>query len=119
MLLGLDAIVALLAVRWHGEGTLVAESAAWYAKGEPTFSVCLAWTRQKTWRDWDSRVHPPAMTWCNCRDRSGRPRFKPCPERREAKVQYQTCVFINRWGALSTASLSTRQKPLDDPNAPS
>ena len=39
---------SLLAVRWHGEGALVAERSAWYAKGEPTFSDCLALARQVT-----------------------------------------------------------------------
>ena len=50
MLLGLYSLVTLLAMRWHGEGALVAERAAWYAKGEPTFSDCLALARQRIWR---------------------------------------------------------------------
>lgn len=50
VLLGLYSVVTLLAIRWHGEGALVAERAAWYAKGEPTFSDCLALARQRIWR---------------------------------------------------------------------
>ena len=50
VLLGLYSVVTMLAVRWHGEGILVAEQAAWYAKGEPTFSDCLALARQRIWR---------------------------------------------------------------------
>jgi DDE superfamily endonuclease len=50
VLLGLFSLVTLLAMRWHGEGVLVAERAAWYAKAEPTFSDCLALARQRIWR---------------------------------------------------------------------
>ena len=50
VLLGLYSLVTLWAVRWHGEGTLVAESAAWYAKGEPTFSDALGSVRRRIWR---------------------------------------------------------------------
>lgn len=50
VLLGLFSLVTLLAMRWHGEGVLVAERAAWYAKAEPTFSDCLTLARQRIWR---------------------------------------------------------------------
>ena len=50
VLLGLYSVVTLLAVRWHGEGSLTAASAAWYAKGEPTFSDCLGLARERIWR---------------------------------------------------------------------
>ncbi|HYN63775.1 MAG TPA: transposase [Candidatus Limnocylindrales bacterium] len=50
VLLGLYSVVALLAVRWHGEGALRAAGAAWYAKGKPTFSDCLGAARERIWR---------------------------------------------------------------------
>jgi hypothetical protein len=50
VLLGLYSLVTLLAVRWHGAGALVAEQSAWYRKGSPTFSDCLALVRQRIWR---------------------------------------------------------------------
>ena len=50
VLLGLFSVLTLLAMRWHGEGALVAERSAWYAKGEPTFSDCLALARRRIWR---------------------------------------------------------------------
>lgn len=51
VLLGLYSIVCLLAMRWHADGSLTAHRSAWYAKGEPTFSDCLAMSRGKIWRD--------------------------------------------------------------------
>jgi hypothetical protein len=50
VLLGLYSVVTPLAVRWHGEGALVADRAAWYAKAEPTSSDCLALAGQWIWR---------------------------------------------------------------------
>ncbi len=50
-LMGLSSVVTLLAMRWHGEGALVAERAAWYSEGEPTSSDCLALARRRIW--WD------------------------------------------------------------------
>jgi hypothetical protein len=50
VLLGLYSVVSLLAVRWHGEGSLVAEQSAWYEKGAPTFSDCLGLARERIWR---------------------------------------------------------------------
>lgn len=50
VLMGLFSVVSVLAVHWHGRGELTACGSAWYAKGEPTFSDCLALTRRKIWR---------------------------------------------------------------------
>jgi hypothetical protein len=50
VLLGLYTVVTLLALRWHGQGALAAEQSAWYRKGSPTFSDCLALVRQRIWR---------------------------------------------------------------------
>jgi hypothetical protein len=50
VLLGLYSVVTLLALRWHGEGSLSVARSAWYAKGEPTFSDCLASVRERIWR---------------------------------------------------------------------
>ena len=50
VLLGLYSVVTLLALRWHDAGALVAEQSAWYVKGSPTFSDCLALVRQRIWR---------------------------------------------------------------------
>ena len=51
VLMGLFSMVSVLAVHWHGRGELSVRASAWYAKGEPTFSDCLALTRQKIWRN--------------------------------------------------------------------
>lgn len=50
VLLGLYSVVTLLAMRWHGEGTLEVAGSAWYAKGAPTFADCLAAVRERIWR---------------------------------------------------------------------
>jgi hypothetical protein len=47
VLMGLYSIVALIAVRLHKEGKLKAEQTAWYKKGEPTFSDCIAEVRRE------------------------------------------------------------------------
>lgn len=49
-LMGLLSVVSLLALRWHADGSLSAEGAAWYAKGSPTFSDCIRVARAKIWR---------------------------------------------------------------------
>lgn len=51
VLMGLYSLVCLVAMRWHAEGLLKPECSAWYAKGEPTFSDCLALTRRRIWED--------------------------------------------------------------------
>ena len=51
VLVGLFSVVSVLAARWHGLGELKVSSSAWYAKGEPTFSDCLALTRRKIWEN--------------------------------------------------------------------
>ena len=51
VLMGLYSVVSLLGMRWHAEGLLEPESSAWYAKGEPTFSDCLALTRRRIWEN--------------------------------------------------------------------
>jgi hypothetical protein len=50
VLLGLFSVVTLLALGWHAEGSLAARTAAWYAKGSPTFSDCIGLAREKIWR---------------------------------------------------------------------
>jgi hypothetical protein len=50
VLLGLFSVVTLLALGWHGEGSLLAKGAAWYDKGSPTFSDCIRLAREKIWR---------------------------------------------------------------------
>lgn len=55
VLLGLFSVVTLAAARCHEEGLPSAESTAWYAKGEPTFSDCLRLVRQRIWRAWIGR----------------------------------------------------------------
>ena len=55
VLMGLFSLVGVLAIHWHGRGELTACGSAWYAKGEPTFSDCLALTRQKIWRNQNPR----------------------------------------------------------------
>lgn len=50
VLLGLFSVVTLLALGWQAEGSLVAKTAAWYAKGSPTFSDCIRLAREKIWR---------------------------------------------------------------------
>jgi hypothetical protein len=47
VLLGLFSVVTLLALGWHEEGSLEAKTAAWYAKGSPTFSDCIGLAREK------------------------------------------------------------------------
>ncbi len=59
VLLGLFSVVSVLAVRWHGLGELKASGSAWYAKGEPTFSDCLALTR---WKVWENRIKREPFT---------------------------------------------------------
>lgn len=51
VLMGLYSLVSLLAMGWHAEGVLKPECSAWYTKGEPTFSDCLALTRRKIWEN--------------------------------------------------------------------
>ena len=51
VLMGLSSVVCLLGMRWHAEGLLQAEGSAWYAKGEVTFSDCLAMTRRRIWEN--------------------------------------------------------------------
>ena len=51
VLMGLFSVVSVLAMQWHGRGELMGCGSAWYAKTEPTFSDCLALTRQKIWRN--------------------------------------------------------------------
>jgi hypothetical protein len=50
VLLGLYSLLTLLALRWHGDGSLSAAGSAWYAKGSPTFSDCIRLAREKIWR---------------------------------------------------------------------
>lgn len=50
VLMGLFSVVSVLAIGWYERGELTACGSAWYAKGEPTFSDCLALTRQKIWQ---------------------------------------------------------------------
>jgi hypothetical protein len=50
VLLGLYSVLTLLALRWHGDGSLGASGSAWYEKGSPTFSDCIRVAREKIWR---------------------------------------------------------------------
>jgi hypothetical protein len=50
VLLGLFSLVTLAAVPCHEAGLLSAESTAWYAKEEPTFSDCLRLVRSRIWQ---------------------------------------------------------------------
>ena len=50
LLLALFSLVTVLALRLSHEGRIPVPVAAWYHKGEPTFSDCLALVRQHVWR---------------------------------------------------------------------
>ena len=50
VLLGLFSVVVLLCGRLKTDGQLPRHTAAWYAKGEATFTDCLALVRQHLWR---------------------------------------------------------------------
>ncbi len=50
VLLGLYSVLTLVALPWHGEGSLSAVGSAWYAKKSPTFSDCIRVAREKIWR---------------------------------------------------------------------
>jgi hypothetical protein len=50
VLLGLDSLTTLLAMRWHEEGALEVAESAWYAKATPTFADGLAAARERIWR---------------------------------------------------------------------
>jgi hypothetical protein len=50
VLLALVSLVTVLALRLSHEGRMPVPVAAWYHKGEPTFSDCLALVRQPLWR---------------------------------------------------------------------
>jgi DDE superfamily endonuclease len=50
VLLGLFAIVTLLALQLSDEGAIPVEATAWYQKSEPTFVDCLALVRRHLWR---------------------------------------------------------------------
>jgi DDE superfamily endonuclease len=50
VLLGLFAIVTLLALQLSDEGAIAVEATAWYQKSEPTFVDCLALVRRHLWR---------------------------------------------------------------------
>ena len=48
--MGLFSLVSVLAMQWFKQGELPMAGSAWYSKKEPTFSDCLAQTRQKIGR---------------------------------------------------------------------
>ncbi|CAA9560258.1 MAG: hypothetical protein AVDCRST_MAG87-1525 [uncultured Thermomicrobiales bacterium] len=50
VLLGLYSVLTLVALRWHGDGSMSAAGSAWYAKCSPTFSDCIRVAREKIWR---------------------------------------------------------------------
>jgi hypothetical protein len=50
VLLGLFAIVTLLALQLSDEGAIPVEATAWYQKSEPTVVDCLALVRRHLWR---------------------------------------------------------------------
>jgi hypothetical protein len=50
VLLGLFALVTVLALQWSGDGPIPVPVTAWYHKDEPTFSDGLALVRQHLWR---------------------------------------------------------------------
>jgi hypothetical protein len=50
VLLGLFSLVVLLCGRLKTDGQIPRHTAAWYAKGEATFTDCLALVRQHCWR---------------------------------------------------------------------
>jgi len=50
VLLGLFSVVVLLCGRLATDGQIPLNTAAWYAKGEATFTDCLALVRQHLWR---------------------------------------------------------------------
>jgi hypothetical protein len=52
VLLALFSLVTVLALRLSHEGRMPVPVTAWYHKGEPTFSDCLALVRQHLWRAW-------------------------------------------------------------------
>ncbi|MCA1628434.1 MAG: transposase [Acidobacteria bacterium] len=50
VVLGLFSLVVLLCVRLRPDGEIPLNAAAWYVKGEATFTDCLALVRQHLWR---------------------------------------------------------------------
>lgn len=50
VLLGMFSLVVLLCLRLQPDGQIPRNTAAWYAKGEATFTDCLALVRQHLWR---------------------------------------------------------------------
>jgi len=50
VVLGLYSLVVLLCLRLQPDGQIPLNPAAWYAKGEATFTDCLALVRQHLWR---------------------------------------------------------------------
>jgi hypothetical protein len=50
VLLARFSLVTVLALRWSHEGRIPVPVTAWYHKGEPPFSDCLALVRQHVWR---------------------------------------------------------------------
>ena len=67
VLLALFALVTILALKLSQNGKIPVPMTAWYRKGEPTFSDCLALVRWHLWRA-RSVVNSPAE-----------PAFVPCP----------------------------------------
>lgn len=66
VLLALCSLVTVLALRLSPEGRIPGPVAAWYHKGEPTFSACLALVRQHVWRARDGVNSAPEAELRQC-----------------------------------------------------